>query len=313
MLKKIKKIIWPVIAVLPLVIGTIGYVKSGESFSDSLYGAVSLYGMNLTSDAYNVCIEIARWTALLVTATAILAIIKSVWDAIKCRFSLLGKSDSVAVYSDVEHNIGFKKGTGVIYPGETFKKYAREHIIMFSSDQKNLQFFEKHKDELLGKKVYICLSNLECSLMKPFSNASIFDINSAIARILWKRISLWNKAESEVNIVIRGDSALTRAILSTGFQLNLFSCSQHVNYHVITDNAYLRIRFSDFGLMNGDKIHFYESSDPSIWGIISEGDIVIISDIIDIEELDTIVVKAVNAEIYYYSPKDGDAREFDTF
>ena len=89
MLKKIKKIIWPVIAVLPLVIGTIGYVKSGESFSDSLYGAVSLYGMNLTSDAYNVCIEIARWTAPLVTATAILAVIKSVWYAIKCRYILM--------------------------------------------------------------------------------------------------------------------------------------------------------------------------------------------------------------------------------
>lgn len=310
MLKKIKKIIWPVIAVLPLVIGTIGYVKSGESFSDSLYGAVSLYGMNLTSDAYNVCIEIARWTAPLVTATAILAVIKSVWDAIKCRFSLLGKSDSVAVYSDVEHNIGFKKGTGVIYPGETFKKYVREHIIMFSSDQKNLQFFEEHKDELLGKKVYIGLSNLECSLLKPFSNVSIFDINSAIARILWKRISLWSKAESEVNVVIRGDSALTRAILSTGFQLNLFSCSQHVNYHVITDNAYLRTRLSDLRLMNDDEVHFYESSDPGIWSIISEGDIVIISDNIDIEALETIVVKAVNAEIYYYSPKDGDAGSY---
>ena len=153
MLKKAKNIIWPVIAFLPLVVGTIGYIKGGETFSDSLYGAVSLYGMNLTFDAYNVCIEIARWTAPLVTATAILAVLKSVWNAIKCRFSLFGKKDNVAVYSDVDRNIIFEKGIGVIYPGENFKKYAREHIIMFSSDQKNLQFYEEHKAELTGKRV----------------------------------------------------------------------------------------------------------------------------------------------------------------
>ena len=310
MMKTIKKIIWPVIAALPLVIGTIGYVKSGERLSNGLYAAFALYFTNPVSDAYNMCIETARWTAPLVTATAILAVIQNVWSSIRCRFSLLGKRDSVAVYSDVERNIDFEKGVGVIYPGETFKKYAREHIIMFSSDQKNLQFYEEHKDELSGKKVYIGLKDLECSILKSFSNASIFDVNNAIARILWKRISLWNRTESEVNIVIRGDSALAGDILSTGLQLNLFSCSQHINYHVITDNAYLRIRLSDLRLINDDEVHFYESSDPGIWGIISEGDIVIISDDIDIEALETVVIKAVDAEIYYYSPKDGDAGSY---
>ena len=310
MMKIIKKIIWPVIAALPLVIGTVGYVKSGERLTNGLYAAFALYFTNPVSDVYNMCIETARWTAPLVTATAILAVIQNVWSSIRCRFSLLGKRDSVAVYSDVERNIDFEKGVGVIYPGETFKKYAREHIIMFSSDQKNLQFYEEHKDELSGKKVYIGLKDLECSILKPFSNASIFDVNSAIARILWKRISLWNRTESEVNIVIRGDSALAGDILSTGLQLNLFSCSQHINYHVITDNAYLRIRLSDLSLINDDEVHFYESSDPGIWGIISEGDIVIISDDIDIEALKTVVIKAVDAEIFYYSPKDGDAGSY---
>ena len=310
MLKKIKKIIWLVIAVLPLVIGTIGYVISGEMLTNGLYAAFALYFTNPVSDAYNLCVETARWTAPLVTATAILAVIQNVWSSIRCRFSLIGKRDSVAVYSDVERNIDFEKGVGVIYPGETFKKYAREHIIMFSSDQKNLQFYEEHKDELSGKKVYIGLKDLECSILKPFSNASIFDVNSAIARILWKRISLWNRTESEVNIVIMGDSALAGDILSTGLQLNLFSCSQHINYHVITDNAYLKTRLSDLRLMNDDEVHFYQSSDPGIWGIISEGDIVIISDNIDIEALETVVIKAVDAEIYYYSPKDGDAGSY---
>ena len=310
MMKTIKKIIWPVIAALPLVIGTIGYVKSGERLSNGLYAAFALYFTNPVSDAYNMYVETARWTAPLVTTTAILSVIQSAWSSIRCRFSLLGKRDNVAVYSDIDCNIMFEKGIGVIYPGEIFKKYAREHIIMFSSDQKNLQFCEDHKDELSGKKVYIGLRDFECSLLKPFRNVSIFDINSAISRILWKKISLWNREASEVNVVIRGDSSLTGDILSTGLQLNLFSCGQRVNYHIVTDNVYLRIRLSDLKLMNDDEVHFYETRDFGIWDIISEAGIVIISDSIGIDSFETIVVKAVNAEIYYYSPKDGDAGSY---
>ena len=212
----------PVLAFVPLIIGTIGYLLAGEMFSDAIYAAFALYFINPVSDAYNLFVEIARWTAPLVTATAILRMIQSVWEALRCRIVLFGKKDSVAVYSDVDHRIGFNKNVSVIYPGETLKKYADSHVIMFSSDEKNLRFYEEHKADLKDKKVYIGVKDIECSFLDPLGDITVFDINGAIARMLWKEISVWNMGVSDYSIVIWGDNTLTRDIISTGLQLNIF-------------------------------------------------------------------------------------------
>ena len=102
----IKKLLL-ILALVPLVAGTIGYIFSGEMFSNALYAAFALYFTNPVSDAYNISIEIARWTAPLVTATTILCALQSVWETLKCRIALLGKMDKVAVYSDEECHISF--------------------------------------------------------------------------------------------------------------------------------------------------------------------------------------------------------------
>lgn len=179
----IKKLL-PMLALVPLVVGTIGYILSGEMFSNALYAAFALYFTNPVSEAYNICVEIARWTAPLVTATAILCALQSVWESIKCRIQLLKRRDSVSVYSDIDYHIAFGEDVSVIYPGDKFKRYAREHIIMFSTDQKNLQFYEDHKADLAGKKIYICVKDIECSFLNPLGDVNIFDINGVIARML---------------------------------------------------------------------------------------------------------------------------------
>ena len=150
-----KKKVLTVLALVPLVLGTIGYILSGEMTTNAIYAAFALYFTNPISDAYNVYIEIARWTAPLVTATAIaiLCALQNVWESLRNRVALFGKKNSVSVYSDMDSRICFGKDVSAIYPGDKLKKYAREHIIMFSTDEMNLQFYEKHKKELAGKKV----------------------------------------------------------------------------------------------------------------------------------------------------------------
>ena len=296
----------PVLAFVPLIIGTIGYLLAGEMFSDAIYAAFALYFINPVSDAYNLFVEIARWTAPLVTATAILRMIQSVWEALRCRIVLFGKKDSVAVYSDVDHRIGFNKNVSVIYPGETLKKYADSHVIMFSSDEKNLRFYEEHKADLKDKKVYIGVKDIECSFLDPLGDITVFDINGAIARMLWKEISVWNMGVSDYSIVIWGDNTLTRDIISTGLQLNIFSREQRISYHIIADNEIFSIRHSDLKLMNHDELQYHRKADPTIWDLISQADIVIIPDIPDAETMQTIVIKAKGAKIYYYSPHEGD-------
>lgn len=301
----LKKIL-PVVALLPLVIGTIGYVISGEMTTNALYASFALYFTNPVSDEYNIYIEIARWTAPLVTATTILCALQNVWESLKCRVSLLGKKDRVAVYSDEECNVTFGKGVSAIYPGEKFKRYANSHIIMFSNDKKSLQFYEEHKDELSGKKVYIGIRNIECSLLNTVKYVTFFDVNTAIARLLWKEIALWDRGMDDCEVVIWGDSNLAGDIVCVGLQLNLFTLNQKVKYHIITDNQLFQSRHSEFRLMNDDELVFYDKANSDVWKVVSKANIIIIADDLETELLQTVVVKSGETPLYYYSPDEGD-------
>lgn len=296
----------PVFALLPLIIGTIGYLSSGEMFSDALYCSFALYFTSHISDAYNVYIEIARWTAPLVTATTILCVLQNVWESFKCRLDLLFKKDSVAVYSDMISTISFEKGVSAIYPGEKFKRYADTHIILFSSDELSLQFYNIHKKELALKNTYIGIKDIECGLLDPINNVTLFDVNSVISRLLWKEISLWDKGRESFDIAIWGSSNLAGEIFSVGLQLNLFSLNQSVRYHIISDNTLFRHRHSNLKLMNDDEVYYYSTKHPEIWNVISNADIVIIADTLSVELTQTILVKSGENPIYYYSPNEGD-------
>ena len=305
----IKKLL-PVLALLPLVIGTTGYIISGEMFSDALYAALTLYSVSPVSDAYNLYIEIARWLAPLATVTTILCALQSGWQSLKNRIYLLGKTNTVSVYSDGDTRVCFGKGVSAIYPGDKFKGYAKEHIIIFSDDQKNLQFYEEHKWELLKKKVYIGIKDIEGCFLNPVGDVILFDINSAIARILWKEISLWKKGKDTFDLVIWGGNTLSGHIISTGLQLNLFSPNQKIRYHVIADHNLFRIRHDGLKLMNDDELLYYGSDAPDVWDVIAKADIVIVSDIPNPETLQTIAVKAGESDIYYYSPHEGDIASY---
>lgn len=302
-----KKKALTVLALVPLVLGTIGYIFSGERTTSAIYAAVALYFTSPISDAYNAYIEIARWTAPLVTATAILRALQNVWESLRNRVALFGKKNSVSVYSDMDSRICFGKDVSAIYPGDKLKKYAHEHIIMFSTDEMNLQFYEKHKKEFAGKKVYIGVRDIECCFLNPLEDVTVFDINGAIARMLWKEISLWNKEKNEFNIVVWGSNTLSGEIICTGLQMNLFSNKQKIKYCFVTDNSNFLIRHSELNLMNGDELSYLDYKNPEIWDAVSNADIIIVSDVVDVETMQTLVVKAGGSKIYYYSPVEGDA------
>lgn len=313
MLKKIGKVLIPIICLIPLLMGTIGYLCSGEMVTNSLYASFALYFTNPVSDAYNGWIEFARWTAPLVTATAILCVLKTVWQNLKWRLSLLGRNDSVAVYSDEEISIQFENGTRAIYPKETIKKYAKEHILMFSTDEKNLQFYEEHKAQLSGKAVYIGLKELELGSIKEMKNVTLFDSNGSVARLLWREIAVWKMQKEDCKIVVYGNGALAQAMLEAGLQWNLFSTNQQVCYDVISSDQYFQHKHPDMQLMNGDSIHYFGEEEEQIWDRIAAADIVIVAEKIPLERLLTIAVRAGNTPVYYYSPEEGEAANYLAF
>lgn len=312
-LKNIIRKLVPAICLIPLLVGTAGYLVWGERITDALYASFALYFTNPVSDAYNGCIEFTRWTAPMVTATAILCALKNVWDHIRWRLNLLCREDSVAVYSDEDLSITFDKGTQAIYPGDSFQGYARNHIILFSSDQKSLQFYEEHQEQMKKKTVYIGLKELELGLLKEMSHVTLFDVSGSIARLLWKQIALWKSKKENLSVVIYGNSPLAQNILSVGLQLNLFSLEQHITYSMVSDNGYFQIKHHDMELMNSDEIRYYRPDQQQLWDVISDADVVIIADRMPLDFLQTVVVKAGGHSVYYYSPEEGDASEYISF
>lgn len=309
--ERLKKFI-PIVFILPLVIGTAGYIISGEMFTNAVYSGVALYFVSPVSDGYNWLIEVARWTAPLVTATAILYALKNVFNNIKWRLAGFSK-DSVAVYTDDDKKIKFDGRTKAIYPGDKFKGYMKSQIILFSSDKKSLEFYEQHKQKMDARKVYIGLNDLETGMLKGRQNVVFFDINSSISRKLWRDIAVWNSDDEKKDIVIYGNGLLAQNILNTGLQLNLFSKKQKITYYQISDSFKFSIRYPHMDLCNGDKILNYTCGDDAIWEIIEKADIVIVADEVSLELLQFFASRNRDGDLYYYSPDGvniGDYIEF---
>ncbi len=303
--EKLKKLL-PVIVLVPLAAGSIGYRISGEQVTNSLYAGFALYFTNPVSEAYNCWIEFARWTAPAVTMTAVLCALGSFWHRviwwIQCR-----AKDSVAVYCDEGFRISFGVGTMPIYPGRAFKKGAKTQMIFFPSDAESLAFYEEHKEGLGKKPVYIGLRELDQGLLRETEHVTFFDINGSVARTLWKRICVWKRNCDVLQITILGDGALAKSILDYGLLLNLYSKGQHISYHLIGSGGFYQARHPELHkcLGNMDEILYHNMEDAEIWAVISKSDLVIIADTLSADMIQAVCVNAGEGELYYYAPDGG--------
>ena len=312
--EKLKKLI-PALCVLPFVIGAIGYMLAGEKFSDSLYYSFSLYFVNLNSDAYNVIIEIARWTAALVTATAVLYVFKQIWINLRRAIKSLRK-DSVAVYSDNDKKIVFEeKSHAVIYSGRVICPRAKNHIIMMESDTDGLKFYNDNKAKFGSRKVYIGIREMEYGSIKDISDVTFYDIDGVIARTLWKSIRLWDgrNAAEKLTITILGNGHLGQNILNYGLLLNLFSLEQCITYNFVGDGKLYQVAHGKIETCNKDSVAYYTSDDEDIWNVIRRSDVIIIADKVSAEQLQTIGTICENGRIFYYAPDEGDVGSYIKF
>lgn len=303
-MKKIIQKLWPLLFFLPFVLGVAGYLTAGEAVTDALYASFLLYLTNPVSDAYNGLIEVARWAAPLATATAVLSVLGSLCSDLIWRLRCLCR-DSVAVYADRPVEIAFEKGTQAIYPGDRCKGYARSHILLFSTDRQNLEFYAENRDKLRGKPVYIGLRELQPGLLRELDGALSFDVNGAIARTLWQQVALWRWNRPNLEIVLYGNSLLTRQILCTGLLVNLFSPDQKITYRVISEDDGFQVQHPDLPLMNGDRILWENGLSAESWQAVRRADLVILADSLGADLLQTFAVSA-GGPVYYYAPLAGD-------
>lgn len=299
-----KKLI-PALFLIPFVMGSAGYIISGNGVTDSFYASFALYFTNPVSDSYNIWIEMARWTAPLATATAVLSLFENVWKNILWWFHSLS-GDSVAVCSDSDIQIAFGRKTKAVYPGCKINRTAKSHIILMNSDGESFKFYENHKEKLAGSSVYIGVREIDYGLLKEKPEVSFFDINGAISRMLWRQVKLWEKQKEKVSVVIWGRGYLAETVLCYGLLLNLYSAEQRITYHMIGNDSF-RIKHPQLPLMNKDEVVFYSEKDSLSWEAIRKAEVLIIAEDVSAAVLQSLAVNGRGAQIYYYSRKSGDA------
>lgn len=88
---------------VPFVMGVTGFtVLDGQPVVDSLFLSMEMYFLNYSDSPPNILIEIARWTAPLMTASGVLMSISKIRGRI-LQLLRYYRGDSIAVYGDNIH------------------------------------------------------------------------------------------------------------------------------------------------------------------------------------------------------------------
>lgn len=302
----------PVLAVLPFFLGVIGYRIAGEKTTDAFYYSVGLYGLNLNSSAINLWIEIARWSAPFVVGAGIIALVHRVYDYVHNRIICMYK-DSTAVYSRSDAGKLLKEALPhAVLCGDRLLNRGKEHIIMLDEDEETLCFYQKYREKLTGKKVYLCLKEIDYNMLEGNFDVIFFNVNDVIARSFWKKERLWRKAKEPGNwkIAILGFGGLGQELLYYGLLLNLFSVKQQIDYHVFGESKLYQASHDSIRTMNQDRVIFCGPEYYDSWELLEEMDHIVVAFPPDIELLQTLLCRCRETRISYYSPRNGKLEEF---
>lgn len=308
--KKLFRIFYKILFVTPLVLGVVSYWYTGETFANALYNGIRLYGLNYeTPKTPIVWLEIARWSAPVMTAASIMVVIKSLSAYLGVHFKAMGKNGHV-VYGDSVYaeELCENEKKAVLCKAEPIG-YAKNHFIMFDSELENLSFCQKYQNRMKKKSVYVCMNEMNDILLKNLgtdSKIKFFNPNDVIARSFWKKRQLWMDAPQEYRIAIIGFGSLGKRLLEKSLQLNLFSVNQRVQYYIFGDAKHFKVSHSHSGmqLMNQDQILYFDENSEEQWEQLESMDMVILTENTDMDLIQKVLCSSnPTCEVYYYSPK----------
>lgn len=273
---------------------------------DALYESFTLYAVSPTSDSNNWLIIIAKWLAPFVLASGLLMALQGIWQRIKESWIELHKG-ATAIYCDNEYGkllVGNVKNA-ILEKKETVRD-VDEHILFFSDDIKNLNFYQQNEEFFRGKKVYVRLNEMDSFLLRP-NTIHYFYINEIIARMYWREhhlLSYFNGKKDTVKIAIVGFGELGKNMLNYGLLNNIYDLSQQIEYHIWGDSSLYEHSMEDMNLMNGDRIIYHGENWKEHIQQFREMDRIIITDEVQMELLQTFLYICNDAEIHYYNPGD---------
>lgn len=289
---------------LPFCLGLAGYLKSGESVLQALYSSVCLYVLEYREVEWNIFLEIARWTAPIVTISGFLMILKNVVQRMK-EFGLLLSGKAVVIYCEEEEQYILKKNIKNSIIASKDKIYAgvKDIIIMLSDDLESLDFYYRNEKRFENSNVYLRLEQIDSFLLKE-NRIKFFNETELIARKYWKECNLLkylNGDTLKVKIAIIGFEQLGQKLLSFGLINNIYAPNQNIEYHVWGQNTSYENFFSDINFMNGDSVTYHGEDWEKDFDKFAECDRIIVTQEDNIEFLQMLLYLCDETEIDYYS------------
>ena len=313
---KIRQILMRVLFFIPMIIGILGLMLSGESFTDAFYQTISMYLANFNDTPANFLVEIARWTAMIATASAFIVVInflrEKAGNFIKYHFG----RNSVAVYGpeSEKSKLSGLKASRKINGKDRFVK-AHSYVLL-NDEAENFSFYNEHRAELENKEVYI---KADPVWSRFISDVKIFSPEEAAARLFWKWDKLWDNNSPyeliaktpghKLNIVLLGFGKLGGELIYCGMQSNIYFADQEITYHVFGDcSEFLRTHTSLDYIQ--DKIIRYSDDWTNHLDLIESSDIVIVTEQNDQNTLiKDLLFTTVRNGIYIFSANDSPAEE----
>lgn len=301
-----KKLIWLghfSLFMLPFILATVGFYDLMEgNVLNAMYSAMRLYlgEMDCDPSKVNFLLEIARWTAPLMSAAAILTILSQFLVGIRIWFRVR-KADTVVIHGDSPRVSALAESLGkrAVVAETRSAQWARTHVLLFREDKSMLSYLDEHRKTLCaqGRKVYLCSEELARGNFKN-RDLTLCSFPENCARQYWLDHPL-TVARKKQQIVIIGTGNYGSALLSQALLTNVIAVDSCIVYHIFGDSTRfqgLHTQLSAFLEVNEeapkqDGICFHSEPWWANSDILTQADRIILAD--DREETNLMVLSEI--------------------
>lgn len=289
MKRKLIGIVKAVVFFLPFIMATMGFLmEMQDGILNAMYRAMRLYFVEMDCDYadVNALIGIARWTAPIMSAAAILAALSSVFGWMKNAIRVRRKG-AVAIHGDSEYAslLAESMGRRAVLGQEPVNMKAPNQVLMFREDRDMLAYLNANREKLFrnANKVYLCTEHL---VRSNFSNRNLIVCNypEICARSYWKEYPL-RYHSGERTIVIIGFSGYGQEILTQALLRNVYAPDSQITYHVFGDASQYLGWHSELSQIvslgedsQGDRVYFHQEAWSSCGEVISGADRIILAE-----------------------------------
>ena len=244
---------------LTVVIGTVGFMLDNQPFYYSLLHSLKLLSPGGDATPNNIVVEIGRWTGTAFALSLVFALVVTAVSLTSEDFSTwlkLRKSKATAVHGDgvFADQLAKNLGKTAIRSDRPISFKAPTQVLLFSTDEAAIEFFNLHKNELAkAEEVYLCLYDIKPEAITR-DNIYAFSLADTCAQLYWQDHPVF----APERIALIGSGAYAESLITQGLLVNIFSVEGGVEYAIYGKfGRYQALhRFDDIRSLDGDIIDF---------------------------------------------------------